>query len=155
MITTINEFKKYMLTRNKILNENSSNTYTMYTGVSLKQWNKIWKDKNLTNSETNVTDDKSFASDYSYDFETGKYDNVIVEISNIPLDAFVAYRIGNGDEYYDEDDEDYETYSDDDDFHTMNNMNDNEKINIIDNYSLFLVSLYEYKDIITTKLLQV
>jgi len=126
----------------------------MYTGISLKQWNNVWKDKNLTDRETNVTDDKSFAFDYSYDFETGKYYDVIVEISNIPLDAFVAYRVGNtSDDYYDEESEE-ETYADDDDFHTMNEMSNDEKKNIIDNYSLFLVSLYKYKDIISTKLLK-
>jgi hypothetical protein len=134
----------------KTLNENYTQGYTMYTGVSLKRWNNIWKDKNLTDRETNVTDDKTFAFDYSYDFETGEYDDVIVEISNIPLDAFVAYRVGNAS---DEESEE-ETYADDDDFHTMNNMSDDEKKNIIDSYSLFLVSLYKYKDIISTKLLK-
>jgi hypothetical protein len=138
----------------QFLNENIDNGYTMYTGISLKQWENVWKDKNLTDRETNVTDDKSFAFDYSYDFTTGKYDDVIVEISNIPLDAFVAYRVGNvSDDYYDEDSEE-ETYSDDDDFHSMNGMTDDEKKNIIDNYSLFLVSLYKYKDIISTKLIR-
>jgi hypothetical protein len=138
----------------QFLNENISNGYTMYTGISLKQWENVWKNKNLTDRETNVTDDKSFAFDYSYDFETGKYDDVIVEISNIPLDAFIAYRVGNTtDDYYDEESEE-ETYVDDDDFHTMNDMNDVEKKDTIDNYSLFLVSLYKYKDIISTKLIK-
>lgn len=132
-------------------NDNGSDVYTMYTGISLKQWENVWKDKNITDKVTNVTDDKSFAFDYSYDFETGKYDDIIVEISNIPLDAFVAYRVGNeSDDYYDEE----ETYTDDDDFHSMNDMTDDEKKNIIDNYSLFLVSLYNYKDIISTKLIR-
>jgi hypothetical protein len=36
----------------------------------------------------------------------------------------------------------------------MNGMTDDEKKNIIDNYSLFLVSLYKYKDIISTKLIR-
>jgi hypothetical protein len=138
----------------QFLNENISNGYTMYTGISLKQWENVWKDKNLTDRETNVTDDKSFAFDYSYDFTTGKYDDVIVEISNITLNAFVAFRVVNvSDDYYDEDGEE-ETYSDDDDFHSMNGMTDDEKKNIIDNYSLFLVSLYKYKDIISTKLIR-
>jgi hypothetical protein len=138
----------------KKLNENITKTYTMYSGISLKQWENIWKNKKLTDRETNVTDDKSFAFDYSYDFETGKYDDVIVEISNIPLDAFVAYRVGNNyDEYYDEDSEE-ESYADDDDFHSMNEMSDEEKIKIIDKYSLFLVSLYKYKNIISTKLIE-
>lgn len=138
----------------QFLNENISNGYTMYTGISLKQWENVWKNKNLTDRETNVTDDKSFAFDYSYDFTTGEYDDVIVEISNIPLDAFVAYRVGNvSDEYYDDEGEE-ETYSDDDDFHSMNDMTDDEKKNIIDNYSLFLLSLYKYKDIISAKLIR-
>jgi hypothetical protein len=147
MIDKVKTFKQFV-------NESFTQGYTMYTGISLKQWNNVWKDKNLTDRETNVTDDKSFAFDYSYDFETGKYDDVIVEISNIPLDAFVAYRVGNtSDDYYDEESEE-ETYADDDDFHTMNGMSNDEKKNIIDNYSLFLVSLYKYKDIISTKLLK-
>ena len=146
---------------NQFVNENYTQGYTMYTGVSLKQWYNIWKDKNLTDRETNVTDDKTFAFGYSYDYETGKYDDVIVEISNIPVDAFVAYRIGNtsDEEYYDEesyDEESYEeeSYADDDDFHSMNNMSNDEKKSIIRSYSLFLVSLYKYKDIISTKLIK-
>ena len=148
MIDKVKNFKQFV-------NENISNGgYTMYSGISLKAWENIWKNKNLTDRETNVTDDKSFAFDYSYDFETGKYNDVIVEISNIPLDAFVAYRVGNtGDDYYD-DESDEETYADDDDFHSMNDMNDIEKKNIIDDYSLFLVSLYTYKDVTSTKLLK-
>ena len=149
----IKNFKNF-LNENIIIDGKSTQEYTMYTGISLKQWYNIWKDKNLTDRETNVTDDKSFAADYSYDFETGKYDDVIVEISNIPIDAFVEYRVGNDtDEYYDEESEE-ETYADDDDFHTMNDMTNNEKKNIIDSYSLFLVSLYKYKDIISTKLIK-
>lgn len=141
---------------NKIREENESFTqgYTMYTGISLKQWDNVWKNKNLTDRETNVTDDKFFAFNYSYDFKTGKYDDVIVEISNIPLDAFVAYRaLNTGDDYYDGENQE-EAYADDDDFHTMNGMSNDEKKNIIDSYSLFLVSLYKYKDIISTKLLK-
>lgn len=120
--------------------ETFENGYTVYTGVSLTKWETIWKDKNLTDRITNVTADISFAFDYSYDFETGKYDNVIVEISNIPIEAFVAYR--------------EDEYSDDDDFHSMNRMDINEKKNCLDSYSLFLVSLFKYKDIITTKLIK-
>lgn len=135
--------------------ENPTN-YTMYTGIALKLWEEVWKDKNLTDRETNVTDDKWFALDYSYDFTTGKYDDVIVEISNIPLDAFLAYRVGNQNEnyYFDDDDDEEETYSDDDDFHSMCDMSEEEKKKIIGEYSLFLVTLYDYKDIITTKLIK-
>ncbi|MCK9417040.1 hypothetical protein M0Q97_10310 [Candidatus Dojkabacteria bacterium] len=133
--------------------ENMENRYTMYSGISLKAWETIWKDKKLTNRETNVTDNKSFAFDYSYDFNTGTYDDVIVEISNIPLDAFVAYRVYRyEDEYSDEEDND--NYQDDDDFHSMNNMNENEKKNILDTEILFLVNLYAYKDEIKTKLIK-
>jgi hypothetical protein len=136
------EMRKYIDTfkQRMILKENYSQTYTMYGGISLKQWENVWKNKNLTDRLTNVTSDKSFAFDYSYDFETGKYDDVIVEISNIPLDAFVGYRD--------------EEYSDDEDFETMNDLSDDEKKRIIDNYSLFLVSLYDYRDIISTKLIE-
>lgn len=134
MITHIDKFKQ------RVLNESLSKSYTMYSGISLKQWDNIWKNKNLTDRLTNVTNDQPFAFDYSYDFETGNYDDVIVEISNIPLDAFVGYR----------DDE----YADDEDFESMNDLSDNDKMRIIDNYSLFLVSLYQYKDIIKTKLIE-
>jgi hypothetical protein len=138
---------------NFVLTESSKNVYTMYTGVSLKKWESVWKNKNLKDVLTNITDDKTFAYDYSYDFETGKYDDVIVEISNIPLDAFVAYRVGNVEDNYDEDNEE-ETYADDDDFHSMYDMSDIEKQEIISNYSLFMVALYKYKDIISTKLIK-
>jgi hypothetical protein len=149
------KIKKFIKTTiREFLNENYTQGYVMYIGISLKQWENVWKDKNLVDRETNVTDDKSFAFYYSYDFTTGKYDDIIVEISNIPLDAFIAYRVGNvSDDYYDEDSEE-ETYSDDDDFHSMNDMTDDEKKNIIEKYSLFLVSLYKYKNIISTKLIK-
>jgi len=139
--TMSKEMRKYIDTfKEKMLKESVLNPYTMYSGISLKQWNNVWKDKNLTDRLTNVTSDKTFAFDYSYDFEIGKYDDVIVEISNIPLDAFVGYR----------DDE----YSDDEDFETMEDLSNDKKKRIIDNYSLFLVSLYEYKDIISTRLIE-
>ena len=120
--------------------ETFENGYTVYTGISLSKWETIWKDKNLTDKITNVTADVNFAYDYSYNFETGKYEDAVVEISNVPIEAFVAYR---------EDD-----YSDDDDFHSMNQMDNIEKKNCLDNYSMFLVSLFKYKDIISTELIR-
>jgi hypothetical protein len=32
---------------NFVLTESSKNVYTMYTGVSLKKWESVWKNKNL------------------------------------------------------------------------------------------------------------
>lgn len=116
-----------------------NDVYVMYSGVSLSKWQSIWKDKKLIDKLTNVTSDIDFAFDYSYDFKTGKYDDLVVEISNIPLGAFVAYRDSD--------------YLDDDDFETMNNLSDDEKKRIIKYNELFLVNLYTYRDIIEVKLL--
>jgi hypothetical protein len=120
--------------------ENMKNTYTMYSGISLSKWEEIWKDKNLRDMPTNVTSDIDFAFDYSYDFKTGNYDDAVVEISNIPIEAFVSCR--------------EDEYEDDDDFIPLNNMNNKEKEYYLDNYSLFVVYLFKYKDIIETKLIQ-
>ena len=43
----------------------------MYSGVSRKSFELIWRNKNLVNDLTNVTSDKLTALDYSYDYETG------------------------------------------------------------------------------------
>lgn len=123
-----------------LLKENSTQTYKMYSGVSLEAWENIWKNKNFKDKTTNVTDDIDFAFDYSYNFKTGKYEDIVVEISNIPLEAFIAYRV--------------DEYSDDEDFNPMEELSDIEKQNIIKSYSLFLVNLYPYKNQITTKLIQ-
>jgi hypothetical protein len=120
--------------------ENLNNGYTMYSGISLSKWEEIWKDKNLKDMPTNVTSDIDFAFDYSYDFKTGNYDDVVVEISNIPIEAFVSCR--------------EDEYEDDDDFIPLNNMNNKEKEYYLDNYSLFVVYLFKYKDIIQTKLIK-
>ena len=65
---------------------------------------------------TNVTSDIYLAAGYSYNYDNGKLSSKrnIVEISNIPIEAFVAYR----------DDE----YNDNDNFNSMNNLSDDEKI---------------------------
>ena len=112
----------------------------MFSGITRDKWISIWKDKTLTDRLTNVTDDEDFAIDYSYNFKTGEYEDIYVEISNIPIDAFVAYR-----------EEDYE---DDNDFHDMENMTKDEKYNILKYESLFLVDLLPYKNQINTKLIE-
>lgn len=132
------ENKRIKLT--DLLKENSTQTYKMYSGITLEAWENIWKNKNFKDKVTNVTDDIDFALDYSYNFKTGKYEDVVVEISNIPLEAFIAYR--------------EDEYNDDEDFNSMEELLDNEKQNIIKSYSLFLVNLYPYKNQITTKLIQ-
>jgi len=123
-----------------IIKENTNIQYTMYSGITLEAWENIWKNKNFKDKVTNVTDDIDFALDYSYNFKIGKYEDVVVEISNIPLEAFIAYR--------------EDEYNDDEDFNSMEELLDNEKQNIIKSYSLFLVNLYPYKNQITTKLIQ-
>ena len=133
----INKIKNF----NEFFNENTTNGITMLTGISRDKWGSIWKDKNFVDKLTNVTSDEDFAIDYSYNFKTGEYEDIYVEISNIPISAFVGYR-----------DEDYE---DDNDFQSMNDMTDIEKIKIISNNSLFLVDLLPYKNVVSTKLVEV
>ena len=122
----------------KKLNESPQPTYTMYSGITGDAWEKIWKYKNFKDKVTNVTNDEDFALDYSYNFKTGKYEDKYVEISNIPLDAFVAVR-----------DRDYE---DDDDFESIEGLDDEKKINAIKYNDLFLVNLLPYKSQIKTTL---
>ena len=88
---------------------------------------------------TNLTTDFDFAMDYSYDFETGIYDDLVVEISNIPIDAFIAYRNKN--------------YADDDDYKDMINLSLDKKISLLNKKSLFIADLYKYKDQISIKLI--
>ena len=117
----------------------SNNGYTMYSGITNDKWLEIWKDKKLKDRLTNVTSDYDFALDYSYNFKTGQYEDLVIEISNIPLEAFVAYR-----------DEDY---NDDDDFNDMTMLDDNVKSSIIKSNSLFLVNLYLFKDEVSIRLI--
>lgn len=121
------------------LNESPQPTYTMYSGITGDAWEKIWKDKNFIDKVTNVTNDEDFALDYSYNFKTGEYEDKYVEISNIPLDAFVSVR-----------DRDY---GDDDDFEPIADLNNEEKINAIESNDLFLVNLLPYKSQIKTTLI--
>ena len=120
------------------LNESLQPTYTMYSGITGEAWEKIWKNKNFIDKVTNVTNDEDFALDYSYNFKTGKYEDRYVEISNIPLNAFVSVR-----------DRDYE---DDDDFESIEGLDSEKKINAIKYNDLFLVNLFPYKSQIKTKL---
>ena len=116
-------------------------TYTVYTGLSKSSYNKNWKHKSLIKDRlTNVTFDEDFAVDYSYDFNTGIYDDIVLELSNVPLNAFIAYRKNN--------------YKDDDDFISMINMNSDKKINIIEKYDLFLIDVFYFKDIININLIK-
>lgn len=122
------------------LNESFNKSYLMYSGITQEAWLNIWKEKKLGNKLTNVSSDFDFAVDYSYNFNTGKYEDIVVEITNIPLDAFVAYRSDD--------------YDDDDDFNSMKQLNDLEKEEILENYNLFLVDLFPFKNDIETKLIQ-
>ena len=111
----------------------------LYSGVSKESWENVWKNKNISDKETNVTSDLDFAFDYSYNFKTGEYEDLAIEISNIPLDAFVAVR-----------DEDYE---DDDDFESLTNFSDDKKNNIIQSNSLFILNLKPYIDTVEINLI--
>lgn len=84
------ELRKFIATTiREYINENVSNsqTYIMYTGVSREVWDNVWKNKKLKDRETNLTTDLNFAMDYSYNFQTGKYEDLVVEIGNIPIEA--------------------------------------------------------------------
>lgn len=135
MIDKVKNFKQFVNENNEI-----TQTYTMYNGVSRKVWETVWKDKNLKDRETNLTTELDFAMDYSYDFETGNYDDLVVEIGNIPLNAFIGYRS--------------KKYKDDDDFKDMSNLPIDKKKIVLDKYSLFLANLFPYKNQITIKLIE-
>lgn len=115
------------------------NNFTLYSGITQESWSSTWKDKNLTNKETNATSDTDFAFDYSYNFKTGKYEDLVVEISNIPLEAIIAVR-----------DEDYK---DDNDFQSLSGLSNKDKINAINSSSLFVLNLKPYENIIKTTLI--
>lgn len=113
----------------------------LYSGITLDSWNNVWKNKNLLNKNTNVTKDESFAIDYSYNFNTGTYEDLIIEISNIPLEAFVGYRTKNY-----KNDEDYKIFKE--------NISEDKKIEIINKHSLFLLNLEKYKNTIKINLIK-
>ena len=128
-----------MIKLTELLSEEINNTYEMYSGITKEMWNKVWKNKNFTNRETNVTSDIDFASDYSYNFKTGKYEDLVVVIKNIPVDAFSAVR--------------FEDYADDDDVESMEGKSDAAKHELIKFNTLFLINLYQYKNQIETELI--
>lgn len=115
------------------------NKFKLYSGITKESWDNIWKDKKLSKKETNATSDLDFAFDYSYSFKTGEYEDLAVEINNIPLEVFVAAR-----------DEDYE---DNDDFESLNGLSNEDKLKSIDSNSLFLLNLEPYKDVIEVTLI--
>jgi hypothetical protein len=124
----------------KLFETFENKTYTMYSGTTMEAYDNFFKNKNLKDKLTNVTSSKSFASDYSYNFKTGKYEDLVLVISNIPLDAFIAYRNKN--------------YRNDDDFIDMGHLSISKKEKIIETKELFLVDLYKYKDQIELNLIK-
>lgn len=86
-----------------------------------------------------MTSDIDFAFDYSYSFKTGEYEELAIEIKNIPLEAFVAVR--------------GEDYDDDDDFESLNGLPDAKKIELINSTSLFLLDLSPFKNEINVSLI--
>jgi hypothetical protein len=115
------------------------NNLTLYSGITKESWDTIWKNKQLLSKETNATTSLEFALDYSYSFKTGKYEDLAIEIKNIPLEAFVAIR-----------EEDYE---DDDDYESLKDLSNEDKIKHIESNSLFLLDLAPFKDIIQINLI--
>lgn len=113
---------------------------TLYTGVSRKAWSNVWREAKLNQKLTNMTSDIDFAYDYSYDFETGQYDDVIVEVSNIPISSVVAVR--------------QEDYEDDDDFMSLLGSSLPEKLEAIKSHKLFIIDLHSSKDKIVIKLIE-
>ena len=137
------EMRKFIATTiREYLNENvgNSQTYTMYTGVSREVWDNVWKNKNLKDRETNLTTDLNFAMDYSYNFQTGEYEDLVVEIGNIPIEAFFGYRSKN--------------YRNDDDFKSMEKLSTDKKRILLDKYDLFLANVYPFNEQITIKLIE-
>jgi hypothetical protein len=132
--------KKFFTILEQIISESEELTYTMYSGITQEAWEKIWQNKNFIDKETNVTSDIDFALDYSYNFKTGKYEDLVVEISNIPLDVFIAYRSNN--------------YKNDSDFKKFPK-NLEKKKNIIETKKLFLVDLFKVKNEIKINLLKI
>ena len=114
-------------------------SFTLYSGITKESWLKTWKDRELKDKATNVTSDFEFALDYSYSFKTGKYEDLVIEISNIPLDAFVGTRSDD--------------YKDDDDFEIISELSNEDKLSLIDSKSLFIVNLKPYKESIEVKLI--
>jgi hypothetical protein len=113
---------------------------TLYTGVSRKAWNNIWREAKLSQKLTNMTSDIDFAYDYSYDFETGQYDDVVVEVSNIPISSVIAVR--------------QEEYEDDDDFTNLLGASLTEKLEALKGHDLFIIDLYSSNDKIAIKLIE-
>lgn len=134
--------KQYVKLFEAFQNENENNDgYTMYTGITLDAWENIWKDKNIDDRETNVTKNIYDAFEYSYNWDTGEYEDVVVQIENIPLEAFIYAR-----------DDDFE---DDEDVIYLGDYSDEEKIRLIKNaYDMFLINLNNYKEDIKVSLIK-
>ncbi len=105
----------------------------------MEAWKNIWNKKNISNKETNVTSNFDFALDYSYNFNTGVYEELVIKIENIPLEAFVSYR--------------EENYEDNEDLNNITNLSNKEKTDLINSESLFLVDLFPYKDLLKITLI--
>ncbi len=111
--------------------ESNVEHYTLYLGTNINDWKNIWKDKKLKNIPTHMTKDPSYAVGHG---------SVIVEIDNIPLEAFIEYFDGNWEK-------------DDAGYISMKNDTNDKKKNIVNSNDIFLLNLYPYKKVINTKLL--
>jgi hypothetical protein len=107
---------------------------TCYTGLYNKLvWENVWKNKKLIKDIlTNVSSEYEEATGFSWDEDLS-----VVKISNVPIEALSAYR--------------KDTYKDDEDIHPL--LNNIERIAALKKYTLFLLDLYPYKNIIKTELM--
>ena len=108
--------------------------FNVFTGITEKAKKEIWEPKKIINKLTNVTTDYNTALDFSYDFETGKYDDLVAKISDIPIQAFQYYR--------------KKDYQHDGDITYFEDKSLKEKWSIIKNETMFLINIYPYLDII-------
>ena len=116
------------------------NMFEMYSGISKESYKNIWKDKKINNRLTNVTSNFDTALDFSYDFKNGIYNDTVIKISNIPIDAFIGYR--------------GERYQNDDDYKDMSKMRIPRKLSVLNKYNMFIVNLYPFKEQIKIELVK-
>ena len=123
--------KKILEIKSKIEKINENQNYTFYSGIDENKWNSIWKNKELIDRETNMTDNYFEALEFSWD-------GTVIEVSNIPTEAIIGVRD--------------EEYLNDEDWINVSMFSNQEKNKYINSSSLFLVNLFSYKNQINVKL---
>lgn len=100
---------------------------TFYTGLWNKEdYNKYWKDLNLSDRLTNVTSDYDTALNFSGD------DLMVICIENVPIEAIIGVR--------------KKSYDGDEDFKDISLFPLNKKMEIINKSQMFLLELLPYKN---------